>query len=520
MRGRCGSGAWRPGRLGVGVALALGALIAFSGGAVGIARAHLLGPPPGGDPDPPAQVIPPSQVVLFDRLARTSRIVSHDASGVPGTLSSSWPSVAADGSSVAFESEAVLAAGDSNGSSDIYQWSASGDRVQRISSGVAGAQTNGPSHAPSSSGDGGVVAFSSTATNLTGDPGLGGTASQVFAWQRDTGSAVLVSAASAGAGSGSSGDPSVSQDGRIVAFDSGAPDLVIGDSNGSTDIFLRNLAKAVTIRASLDRSGREVSGASRRPSVSADGRAVAFDSTSRALVPKDTNGDRDVFVRDLPPVILAAPNPLDFGTVALGVPSTQFLEVLSIGWAPVAMATSTLDGPSVEDFVIADDGCVGLRLDYGDSCLIAVLDVPLAPGPQSATLTLTDSAPDSPQLVALIGEAQEVKLRLVPPMGPPGIVTSATGSGFPPGALVTLRWDRGIARLLGPVSVAPDGTFTVQVLVFHNDVVGPRELVLEAAPGGPSFPSETAPFLVVPASLQPLGTEAIRLLAPELILRR
>jgi hypothetical protein len=421
---------------------------------------------------------------------------------------------------VAFESDASLAPGDTNGSSDIYQWSASGDRVQRISAGVAGAQANGPSHAPSSSGDGGVVAFSSTATNLTGDPGLGGTASQVFAWQRDTGSAVLVSAASAGAASGPSGGPSVSQDGRIVAFDSGVPDLVLGDSNGSTDVFLRNLPKGVTIRASLDTSGREVRGSSRRPSVSADGRAVAFDSTSRALVPNDSNGARDVFVRDLPPVIQAAPNPVDFGTVALGVPSTQFLEVLSIGWAPVAMATSTLDGPSVGDFVVADDGCVGLRLDYGDSCLIAVLDVPLAPGSQSATLALTDSAPDSPQLVALIGEAQEGRLVLMPAVGPPGIVTTATGSGFPPGALVTLAWDRGIAPLRGPVIVGPDGTFTVQILVFHNDVVGPRELVAVAAPGGPPFPEARASFLVVQASLQPLGTEAISFLAPELILRR
>ena len=507
--------------VGVVVAVGLGAVIAVMVGAVGIASAHLLGPPASENTDPAAQVIPPSQVVLFDRLAGTSRIVSHDASGVPGNLSSSWPSVAADGSAVAFESDASLAPGDTNGSSDIYQWSASGDRVQRISLGRAGAQANGPSHAPSISGDGFVVAFVSTARNLTGDAGLDGVASQVFAWRPDTGSVALVSVGFAGgAGSGPSGGPSVSQDGRIVAFDSGVPDLVLGDSNGSTDVFLRNLPKGVTIRASLDTSGREVTGPSQRPSVSADGRAVAFDSTSSALVRNDSNGARDVFVRDLPLVIQAAPNPVDFGTVALGVPSTQFLEVLSIGWAPVAMATSTLDGPSVGDFVVADDGCAGLRLDYGDSCLIAVLDVPLAPGSQSATLALTDSAPDSPQLVALIGEAQEGSLLLMPAVGPPGIVTTATGSGFPPGALVTLRWDRGIAPLLGPVSVGPDGTFTMQVLVFHNDVVGPRELVAVAAPGGPAFPEARASFLVVQASLQPLGTEAIRFLAPELILRR
>src|SRR3972149_6604316 len=119
--------------VGVVVAVGLGAVIAVMVGAVGIASAHLLGPPASEDTDPAAQVIPPSQVVLFDRRAATPRIVSHDASGVPGNLSSSWPSVAAGGSAVAFESDAGLAPGDTNGSSDIYQWSASGGAGPRVS---------------------------------------------------------------------------------------------------------------------------------------------------------------------------------------------------------------------------------------------------------------------------------------------------------------------------------------------------------------------------------------------------
>src|SRR5205814_9698048 len=121
---------------------------------------------------------------------------------------------------------------------------------------------------------------------------------------RSSGTVGLVSVGKAGAGTGPSGRPSVSLDGRVVAFESAAADLVARDTNGATDVFLRDVARGATLRASVDANGRQVAAASRRPSVSGDGGIVAFDSASPALVPNDSNNVRDVFVRDLPPAVL------------------------------------------------------------------------------------------------------------------------------------------------------------------------------------------------------------------------
>jgi hypothetical protein len=472
------------------------------------------------DESPPtlAAVTPraPTQVVVFDRLAHTTTVVSHDSSGSPGSLSSSGPAISADGSFVAFESDAGLVPDDANGQADIYVWNRGAGQLQRVSVGPGGAQANGPSHGPSISGDGGLVAFSSTATNFTRDGGLDGTTSQVFAWLRTTGALGLVSIGSNGAGSGASGRPSVSLDGRVVAFESDAPDLVAGDTNAVTDVFLRDLARGATLRASVSSSGRQVAVQSGRPSLSGDDGAVAFDSPSAALVSNDSNAVGDVFVRDLPPAVQVAPNPLDFGIVSLGTAASLNVTVVSVGWTPVAFSGSALGGADAADFVVADDACAGQTLQYGGSCSIAVLDVPQVPGPESATLSISDTARDSPQLVTLLGGVASPQLRFDPAVGPPGFVTTVTGTDFPPGALVTLRWDRGITQTRSPVVVGADGTFLAGVLVFHNDIVGPRQLIVTAAPGGPPFPDQMAPFLVVTATLQPSGTGAISYVAPEL----
>jgi hypothetical protein len=458
----------------------------------------------------------PTQVVVFDRLTHATTVVSHDQSGNPGGLSSSRPAISADGSFVAFESAATLALGDSNRTPDVYLWIRSLDQVRQISLGPAGVQANGSSHDPSISGNGGLIAFASTATNLTSDHGLNAATSQVFTWSGSTGAVALVSIGSQGAGAGSSADPSVSQDGRVVAFESSAADLVAGDTNAAADVFLRNLARGATLRTSISSAGREVAGESRRPSVSGNGGVVAFDSLSPALVPNDTNKVGDVFVRDLPPAVQVMPNPLDFGVVPLGTPASESVAVASIGWTPVSLSASAISGANAGDFVVAGDACAGQVLDYGESCLIAVLDIPSAPGARTATLSISDSARDSPQLVTLLGGVGPPQVKFDPAVGPPGIVTTVSGAGFPPGALVTLRWDRGITPSLSPIVVAPDGTFVVSVLVFHNDVIGPRQLIVTAAAGGAPFPDQAAPFLVVNGTLQPSGTGAISYLAPEI----
>jgi Tol biopolymer transport system component len=97
---------------------------------------------------------------------------------------------------------------------------------------------------------------------------------------------------------GASSGAVLSSGGRYVAFLSGAPNLVPDDANRTLDVFVRDLRTARTSRVSVSPDGAESNGPSEKPSISADGRIVAFPSVATNLVPDDRNGVQDVFVRD------------------------------------------------------------------------------------------------------------------------------------------------------------------------------------------------------------------------------
>src|SRR5205823_1924432 len=92
---------------------------------------------------------------------------------------------------------------------------------------------------------------------------------------------------------------SISADGRYVVFTAEAGNLVSGDTNDATDVFVHDRQTGETIRASVTPSGGQAIGFSGDGMISADGRYVAFYSYARNLVPHDTNGGQDVFLRDL-----------------------------------------------------------------------------------------------------------------------------------------------------------------------------------------------------------------------------
>ena len=122
--------------------------------------------------------------------------------------------------------------------------------------------------------------------------------SAVPGWAATTPKTRRVSVSSAGAeGNNSSYDPSISADGRFVAFHSDASNLVAGDGNGTSDVFVRDRATGKTRRVSVSSAGAEGNGASYNPSISADGRFVAFESSASNLVAGDGNGTSDIFVR-------------------------------------------------------------------------------------------------------------------------------------------------------------------------------------------------------------------------------
>jgi Tol biopolymer transport system component len=148
------------------------------------------------------------------------------------------------------------------------------------------------------SADGRYVALASSASNLvTGDTNE---STDVFVHDRATGETVRVSVASDGsqADAGST-DGSLSADGRYVIFNSSAANLVAGDTNLVADVFVHDRVSGETVRVSVASDGSEPNGRSGGSAVSADGRYVAFQSTASNLVPNDTNGSvDDVFVHD------------------------------------------------------------------------------------------------------------------------------------------------------------------------------------------------------------------------------
>ncbi|MDQ3991052.1 MAG: hypothetical protein M3245_01910 [Actinomycetota bacterium] len=169
--------------------------------------------------------------------------------------------------------------------------------TERVSVSSAGAEGDAFSGAPAISGDGRYVAFASSASNLVSGDANG--VDDVFVHDRVTGRTERVSVSSTGEeANGVSADPVIDADGRHVAFTSGASNLVPGDTNGDYDVFVRDLAAGVTELVSVASTGHQATGSSNDAAISADGRHVAFSSGASNLVPGDTNGWGDAFVRD------------------------------------------------------------------------------------------------------------------------------------------------------------------------------------------------------------------------------
>src|SRR5439155_1129649 len=193
-----------------------------------------------------------------------------------------------------------LVTGDTNAVSDAFVYDRVTGTTERVSVSSAGAEANGTSFAPAISADGRFVAFPSEATNLV--PGDTNGATDVLVRDRRTGTTERVSVSSAGAeANGTSFTPAISADGRLVAFASEADDLVIGDTNQAFDVFVHDGMTGTTERVSVDSTGAQANAASIEhfcPALSADGRFVAFESDATNLVPVDTNAATDVFVRD------------------------------------------------------------------------------------------------------------------------------------------------------------------------------------------------------------------------------
>ncbi len=234
------------------------------------------------------------------RWTATTTLVSVAPDGSVGNLSSDWGVISADGRYVAFSSGATdLVAGDTNGDQDIFLWERATATTVRISIASDGTEADGPSSRPAISNDGRYVAYESGATNLVAGDTNG--QDDIFLWDRATSSTTRVSVGVGGVQAGGrSRSATISGDGRLIAYRSDAANLVPIDANFRTnDIFLLDRAAGTTSLLSLAPDGSAADAASDSPDLSADGRYVAYRSDASNLVPGDSNGTYDVFVADL-----------------------------------------------------------------------------------------------------------------------------------------------------------------------------------------------------------------------------
>ena len=207
--------------------------------------------------------------------------------------------MSASGRYVVLDSAASnLVDGDTNGVDDVFIYDVRQRVTGRVSVTSAGYEGNGHSSQPAISSAGRYVVFRSSASNLVAGDSNG--VSDVFIYDRTVGSTARISVDGAGGESnGPSSAPAISGDGRYVAFASGASNLVAADTNAVDDVFVRDRLAGTTTRVSVDDGGGQAGAASARPSISGDGGSVAFDSAASNLVVGDTNNARDVLVRSL-----------------------------------------------------------------------------------------------------------------------------------------------------------------------------------------------------------------------------
>jgi Tol biopolymer transport system component len=262
-----------------------------------------------------------SRVLIHDRSNATTKVINATEGGVPANGASVAAVLTADGRYVAFASEAAnLVPGDTNLFRDIFVRDLNTGKTERVSVHSDGTEAvNGHSSSPSISADGRYVAFESAALNLVGGDTNGFIDIFVHDREKHTTIRVNVSTEKYQALGGQSYHPSISGDGRYVVFVSDATNLVAGDTNKVPDIFVHDRVKGTTKRVSVASDGAEgVGGASTQPAISADGRYVAFVSEATNLVPGDTNGLADIFVHDMDKGTTQRVNVATGGTQAVG----------------------------------------------------------------------------------------------------------------------------------------------------------------------------------------------------------
>src|SRR5262245_4400998 len=241
-----------------------------------------------------------NQIFVSNRNAGTIRCVSLDSNGREGDQDSLTPSISADGQFIAFTSTATNLAGIKcdNGFNHIYVRDRNDGTTRCVSVNSNGQEGNQHSHTSSISADGNLIAFDSAATNLAGNKCDNGF-NHIFVHDLTTETTTCVSVDTNGdQGNGDSFDPAISAGGQVVVFQSTATNLATRCNNGNSHIYMHHLVTGETSCVSVNNQGKQSNGNSALAGVSADGRFVVFQSDSTNVTTRCGNGSTHILVRD------------------------------------------------------------------------------------------------------------------------------------------------------------------------------------------------------------------------------
>lgn len=240
-----------------------------------------------------------NDIFVHDRTTRVTERVSIASDGTQADNRSYGASISADGRFIAYYSSANnLVAGEQTYFSQLYVHDRTNHTTERISVATDGSLANQAVYGTAMSPDGRYIVFSSHANNLVPDDTNG--FEDVFLRDQLNGTTERISVASDGSqGNRRSSGQSISADGQLLAFLSDASNLVAGDTNNYTDVFVHNRVSGTTERVSIASNGAQaIGGRSGGMEISANGQVVAFSSTANNLVTADTNNYTDVFIHD------------------------------------------------------------------------------------------------------------------------------------------------------------------------------------------------------------------------------
>ena len=247
----------------------------------------------------PPESYPHSKLYLYDQKTGKTALVSVAWDGSPANYDTGSGTISSEGRYIAFASNASnIVAGYPGGQLQVYLRDRRISKNYLVSGPLDGSLPSEDANYPSISASGRYIAFESFSTNLVkedtdDDP-------DIYVRDMVKNKLYLVSVSSKGVkGNIDSYSPSISSDGRIVAFASVATNLVPNDTNNASDVFVHDMKTGKTERISVSSNGKQANDRSEQPVISGNGRYIGFISWASNLVPGDTNGVPDVFVRDL-----------------------------------------------------------------------------------------------------------------------------------------------------------------------------------------------------------------------------